>query len=157
MGEADLEQELLSDLEAMPERLADEEFCLDLYRALANNAWRKAGHDGRLSLSWKRADEFINAVRERHGLPPVERAQSGGEGEVSDLIREALGPRGWTWEPLDTSEHQPDHVTSAEDPPPPDQGERQSPVSAARAWERQAHEEAERTRTGADPVPATHG
>lgn len=49
----DLERELVADLATLEERLADERFCSDLYRALAGRLWRKdAGPDGHVSLSW---------------------------------------------------------------------------------------------------------
>ena len=48
-----LERELSEDLETLGERFADEEFSTEMYRALANNVWRKGS--GGVSLSWNRA------------------------------------------------------------------------------------------------------
>jgi len=50
-----LEQELRHDLAAIEDRFAkDNSFSRDLYRALANNTWRKDGSDGHVALSWAR-------------------------------------------------------------------------------------------------------
>ena len=143
-----LERELLRDLGTITSRVSfDEEFCADLYRALANSRWRKeGGPDGYLSLSWKRAEELVNDVRTRGGKDALTLAQTGGEGEVSDAVREELGALGWEIEPLDTSQHDPEHLSEPESPPPADQGERQAPVDDPHRWEREAHAEADRFR-----------
>jgi hypothetical protein len=39
-------------------------------------------------------------------------ARAGGEGEVTEGVREEIERLGWRTEPLDTSEDQPDHVES---------------------------------------------
>jgi hypothetical protein len=130
-----LERELINDLERLEERFADDEFSTDLYRALTNNVIRKQdGPDGHVSLSWSRAEEIVNGFREKNGRAALELAQTGGEGEVSDLVRDELGRRGWSFAPLNTSRHDDEHEGRPESPPPRD-GE--SPE-----WERQAHAEA---------------
>ena len=136
-----LEQELVRDLAPLGERLArDEEFCADLYRALANNRWRKeGGPDGHVALSWSRAEALVNDLRTGEEKEALVLAQTGGEGEVSDLMRDELGRLGWTSEPLDTSEHDPEHLSQPESPPPPETGERDAPVEDPHAWEREAH------------------
>ena len=142
-----LERELLDDLAALPERFADEEFCTDLYRALANNTWRKdGGSDGELSLSWNRAEALVNDLRRRYGEQPLTLAQTGGEGEVSELIADELGRLGWTADPLNTSRHHEAHLTQPESAPPADQGERRAPVGDSGEWERRAREEADEQR-----------
>ena len=84
-----LEQELRDDLATLEERFADEEFSSELYRALANNRWRKeGGAEEHVSLSWSRAERLVNELRERFGHEPLTLAQTGGEGEVSDLVAE---------------------------------------------------------------------
>jgi hypothetical protein len=140
-----LERELVRDLETLGERIArDEEFCADLYRALSNNRWRKeSGPDGHVSVSWSRAEELVNGVRGRQGKEPLALAQSGGEGEISALVRDELGRLGWSAKALDTGEHDRDHVTQPESPPPAGHGERMAPADDARGWEREAHEEAD--------------
>jgi hypothetical protein len=139
-----LERELVRDLHALEERFADDEFASELYRALTNRIWRKQdGPDGHVSLSWGRAEEIVNELRARVGAEPLELAQTGGEGEVSRVVGEELGRLGWSSTPLNTGRHDPEHAAKPESPPPPEAGEERSPVDDSRAWERQAHQEAD--------------
>jgi hypothetical protein len=132
-----LERRLLDDLTRLGDRLADtERFCRDLYGALAGYALEPRDGEGRLALSFKRAEELLNEARAALGLPRLEGlAQSGLEGRLGDRAREALESLGWEVRPRRTDEHDPAHVWSPEDPPPGTGG---SPE-----WERRAHEEAE--------------
>ena len=140
-----LEQELRDDLATLEEHFADEEFSSELYRALANNRWRKeGGAEEHVSLSWSRAERLVNELRERFGHEPLTLAQTGGEGEVSDLVAEQLGRVGWRYETLDTSERDEAHLAEPESAPPADQGARMAGVDDPRGWEREAHEEADR-------------
>jgi hypothetical protein len=135
----ELEAELVRDLHTLQERFRDEKFCRELYRALADRVWHKAeGPPGHIALSWKRIEELVNAIRDELGEPPLELDQTGGEGEVSRTVAQELGRLGWTSEPLDTSRHDPAHVSSPEDPPP---AKTEPPE-----WERQAHAEADAAR-----------
>jgi hypothetical protein len=109
-------QLLQADMQRLGDRMRDEKFCFELYRALADNKWTKEGES--VALSWKRAEELINAVRRGLGVEPLVLAQTGGEGTVDRTIREAFEPLGWRIEPLDTSEHDPAHLDSPEDEPP---------------------------------------
>lgn len=137
--------ELIRSLEQLGERVADERFARDLYRALSDRRWIR-DHDGiSIAVSWKRAEEIVNLLRSRFGEEPLTLAQTGGEGELTDRVREAIEPLGWRTEPLDTSQSQPDHVDDPESPPPPDTGERHAPTERPPAW-REAEEEAERHR-----------
>lgn len=141
-----LEHHLTNDLATLGDRLVDEEFCLQLYRALAGNALSPAsdGHSGRVSLSWRRSEDIVNELRERVGRPPMALAQTGGEGEVSSTVSDELGRLGWILRPRDTSEHDDAHLASAHDPPPAEQGERRAPVGPDETrWEERAHEEAD--------------
>jgi alkylated DNA repair dioxygenase AlkB len=141
-----LERELRDDLATLAERFGDEEFSSDLYRALANNRWEKeGGPEGRVSLSWSRAERLVNELRERAGQPPLTLAQTGGEGEVSSVVEDELSRLGWRREALDTSQRDDAHLAEPESPPPADQGARQAGVDDPGAWERQAHAEADRT------------
>ena len=147
-----LERELLEDLATLEQRFADEEFATELYRALANNVWRKAGGPtGHVSLSWARAEELVNELRGRVGDEPLTLAQTGGEGDVSPVVAEELGRLGWSAQPLNTSRHDPAHLAQPESPPPVEHGERHAPVGDSGEWERRAHEEADR------PARATGG
>ena len=109
-------QLLQADMQRLEHRMRDEKFCRELYRALADNVWTKDGES--VALSWKRAEELINAVRRGLDEPPLALAASGGEGVVDRTIREEFEPLGWQIEPLDTSRHDPAHLSSPEDPPP---------------------------------------
>ena len=145
-GAERLEAELTQELAALSERFADDEFSSELYRALTNNVWRKpGGPEGHLSLSWGRAEELVNELRSSvAGEAPLTLAQTGGEGEVSDVVADELGRLGWRAQPLNTSRHDPQHLDRPESPPPSDHGERGAPVEDAGEWQRRAHEEAER-------------
>jgi hypothetical protein len=113
------EAALIDDLVQLRSRFRDEKWSAELYRALANDEWFKEGDPTSfVALSWKRAEEIINALRALEGREPLVLAQTGGEGEVSRTVEEELGRLGWRHRPLDTSEHDPDHVSSPEDPPP---------------------------------------
>lgn len=134
------EQQLLLDALELHERTADERFMADLYSALANNRWRRDGMKGELSVSWSRAEEVVNELRRGFGHEPLDLAQRGGEGEISTTVAEELGRLGWRAQPLDTSTHDPGHVTQPEaSPPPRGQGERFAPADQV-DWEREAHE-----------------
>ncbi|HEX8855293.1 MAG TPA: hypothetical protein VF752_06800 [Thermoleophilaceae bacterium] len=109
-------QLLQADMQRLEDRMRDEKFARELYRALADNKWTKEGES--VALSWRRAEELINAVRRGHRAAPLALAETGGEGELDRSIREAFEPLGWRIEPLDTSRHDPDHLSSPEDPPP---------------------------------------
>ena len=107
----DLEDALLRDLFPLRDRLREEWFARELYRALTNTAWRKQdGPDGHLSVSWARAERIVNELREREGEPPLQLTQAGGEGEVSGTIGEELAGLGWTSAPLDTGHHDDAHA-----------------------------------------------
>jgi hypothetical protein len=139
---ADLEDALLRDLFPLRDRLRDEWFARELYQALTNTSWRKQdGPEGHLSLSWSRAEAIVNELRERDGEPPLELAQSGGEGEVSGMLAEELAGLGWASAPLDTGRHDDAHVADADEPPPASRDRGEAPE-----WQRRAHEEAERNR-----------
>jgi hypothetical protein len=142
-----LEAELSDDLLGLGERFADEAFCAELYRALSRTAWHKPdGPAGHVALSWSRAEELVNGLRHEAGRPPLALAQTGGEGEVSDLVRDELGRLGWVARPLDTGRHDDAHLAQPASPPPADAGERQSPAEDSGAWERRAHAEADDAR-----------
>jgi hypothetical protein len=154
----DLERTLVRDLESLGDRLADEEFCTELYRALTNRVWRRSGGpDGHVSLSWREAEEIVNELRRAAGREALELAQTGGEGEVSATVGAELERLGWTSQPLNTGRHDDAHVEQAKSPPPADQGDRDAPVEDSRGWEREAHREAEEARLRTGGPPATQG
>jgi hypothetical protein len=137
----DLERELARDLGSLGDRLADEKFTTELYRGLANRTWRKAdGPDGHIVLSWRRADEVVNGLRERAGHERLALAQTGGEGEVSATVDGELRALGWTHAPLNLGRHDERHVEDPASPPPDDD-------PAKRRDDSVAHAEAERNRS----------
>ncbi|HWI09453.1 MAG TPA: hypothetical protein VNT54_18285 [Solirubrobacteraceae bacterium] len=139
-----LERELVRDLATLDDRFADEHFGADLYRALAGNALAKQDLPGRVSLSWRRAEEIVNALRADVAREPVELAQSGDEGAVAETVAGELRRLGWHARPRDTNRHDDSHVASAADPPPAEQGERRAPVGPEETdWEQRAHDEAD--------------
>ncbi|MGZ4461380.1 MAG: hypothetical protein ACXVZP_00950 [Gaiellaceae bacterium] len=109
-------QLLQTDMQWLDDRIRDDKFARELYRALANNRWTKDGESA--ALSWKRAEELINAVRRGLGAAPLVLAETGGEGVVDRSISAAFEPLGWRIEPLDTTTHDPAHLASPDDPPP---------------------------------------
>ena len=132
------ERQLVEDLASLEERFADEDFSSQLYRALASTVWRKEGLESELGLSWSRAEELVNDLRARFRRDPLVLAQTGGEGEVSDLVASELGGLGWSARPLDTGRDEDAHLGRPESPPRAD--------AAAPDWERRAHEEADESR-----------
>jgi len=118
-----LEHDLVHDLQSLVDALADDSLAEELYRSLASTAWGRPGSgDGRVTVSWKRAEDIVNGLREQGGHPPLTLAQTGGEGEVGRRVAEALGARGWTRRPQDTRRHDAAHADSPPDPPPKPHG-----------------------------------
>src|SRR2546423_13252832 len=91
---------LQADMQRLEDRMRDEKFSRELYRALADNKWSKEGES--VALSWKRAEELINAVRRGLGEEPLVLAETGGEGAVGRSVREEFEPPGWAVQPLGT-------------------------------------------------------
>ena len=140
-----LEHELVRDLGELRDDLGEDAFARELYRGLASHRLTRLGNaDGDLSLSWRRAEEIVNGLRERAGAEALTLAQTGGEGDLSDRVASALGALGWRVAPLDTTRHDPHHVSEPPSPPPPGQGERDAPTEPPEDW-REAHEEADRS------------
>jgi hypothetical protein len=140
----DTERRLLDDLDEIAPRAADEKLATELYRALARNVWRRDGEE--VSPSLQRAEWLVNQWRERHGQPPLDLAQSGGEGDVDRTVDEELRRLGWTHRPLNTGRREQAHKSLGESPPPPDHGERMAPVGPSDERDRRAHEEADAER-----------
>ena len=139
------EQRLVRDLGDLREELRDDDLAGELYRCLANRALsREDDPEARVSLSWRRAEEIINGLRERAGEAALTLAQTGGEGELSDRVSEALGERGWRARPLDTSQHDSSHASEPNSPGPQGQGGRDVGSEQGEVW-REAHAEADRT------------
>lgn len=102
------ERELAHDLHTLGDLIHDDSFYPELYRSLAGVPWSRDGEH--VALSWKRAEELLNAVRAEHDLPKLRLAQTGGEGEVSARVADALEPLGWTQGPANTARHDDAHI-----------------------------------------------
>jgi hypothetical protein len=87
-----LERQLATDLRTLGE--IDDALYPELYKSLAGVPWAHEG--GHIALSWKRLETLLNALRAEHDLPALKLARSGGEGEISPRVVEALAPLGWT-------------------------------------------------------------
>ncbi len=123
-----LERELLTDLHTIRTRFGDDEFSSDLYRALTNTVWRKAGGpEGHVSLSFGRAEAVVNELRAQEQHPPLTLAQTGAEGEVSRVVEDELSRLGWSHRPLNTGRHDDTHLERPGSPPPAGQGAAQAP------------------------------
>ncbi len=112
-----LERELLTDLKTLHRMVQADDFDEELYRALAGVEWHRGG-GGHVTLSWKRAERIINAGRAEHGRPPLTLAQTGGEGEVTERVANALRDRGWRPRPLRAGVHDAAHVNGRNGAPP---------------------------------------
>lgn len=112
-----LESELVSDLTAdgLTGRFGDDQLCAELYRFLTNRTLSKDGRH--LVLSWSRAEALVNDLRASENHEPLELAQSGGEGVVSETVSDVLDRMGWTHRPLSTSGHHDGHQGASEAPP----------------------------------------
>ena len=133
----ELEEILRADLRGIADEIRRQDLWDELYRALTNRRWYRAGVDGvHVAPSWKRTEELINELRAEHDLPPVELAQTGGEGTLDETVARMLDSLGWTSEREDTSDHDDQHLDSPED----------QPVTPPQDTLRDAHEEAERNR-----------
>ena len=156
MAETDrAESTLISDLATLGERLRDEEFSTELYRALAGGHLVKDGQA--LAPSWSRAERLVNDLRGEQGNEPLTLAQTGGEGLLSELVANELRRLGWTWKDRDTSRDDPAHAGDPASSPSPGTGERDAPVSDSSEWERTAHQEADATRSGSADAPPDSG
>lgn len=156
MAETDrAESALITDLATLGERFRDEQFSTELYRALAGGHLTKDGQG--FAPSWSRAERLVNDLRAEQGNEPLTLAQTGGEGEVSDLVADELQGLGWRWKSRDTSQDDPAHANEPASPSTSETGERQAPVSDSSEWERTAHAEADATRAGRSDAPADSG
>lgn len=108
-----IERTLLNDLQVLADLVQnDDSFYAELYRGLAGVQWHRKGDGGHVTFSWKRAEEVVNAERERLGLPPVAYAQTGGEGEVTKRVADALSGPGWHPRPEKPGVHDDAHFDS---------------------------------------------
>ncbi len=139
------EQELERDLGELSDAVREDAFAAELYRGLVNHRLVDPDDPRRrqVALSWRRAEEVVNGLRRHAGEEPLTLAQTGGEGSLTDRVEEALTRLGWSVRPLDTSSHDPGHVSEPNSPPPRGQGERDAPTEPPEAW-READAEADR-------------
>jgi hypothetical protein len=112
-----LEQQLLDDLRSLGPRLEDDRFVGDLYRALTRTRWSRFDRDGSVSLSFSRASELLDWLRQERGAATLELEQTGGEGEVSHRLDDVLRELGWRVNDLNTGRHDDRHLAGAEREP----------------------------------------
>ena len=112
-----LERELLNDLRTLHKMVQTDHFDEELYRGLAGVEWHRSG-GGHVTLSWKRAETIINEQRAEHGRPPLTLAQTGGEGEVTERVANALRGQGWRPRPHRPGTHDRGHVNGRAGAPP---------------------------------------
>ncbi|CAA9485346.1 MAG: hypothetical protein AVDCRST_MAG38-2289 [uncultured Solirubrobacteraceae bacterium] len=149
------EAALKTDLAGLGDRFTDEKFCTELYRALAGGRLVK---DGMVyAPSWSRAERLVNDLRAEHDREPLTLAQTGDEGEVSDVVAAELQRLQWSWKPRDTSRDDPAHSEESRSAPPSGAGERGASVSGSQDWERRAHDEADATQRGLAGAPPESG
>lgn len=89
-----VDRDLEHDIKALAERArADREFAVELYAALCNADWR---HDDgtEWSGSWRYAGGVVADLRGR-GEDYIDYYCSGGEGEITDRVSEAMAALGW--------------------------------------------------------------
>ena len=120
-----LERELLNDLRTLHKMVQTDDFDEELYRALAGVEWHRSG-GGHVTLSWKRAEKTINAQRAEHDLPPLTLAQTGGEGEVTERIANALRHQGWRPRPHRPGTHDRGHLDGRASAPPRTESKRKT-------------------------------
>jgi hypothetical protein len=137
-----LERALAADLATLGDRLAEERFSAELYRALTNTRWYRDGLDGHLALSWNLAERIVNDLRAHDDRAPLALAQTGGEGEVAPVVETELRGLGWTHKPLDTHRNDDDHVSEPAGAPPSPGVTPPGHVSAEERFH-DAHEDAE--------------
>lgn len=156
MAETDrAESTLITDLASLGERFRDEEFSTELYRALAGGHLVKDGQA--FAPSWSRAERLVNDLRAEQGNEPLTLAQTGGEGELSELVADHLRRLGWTWKARDTTRDDSAHASDPASSPASGTGERDAPVSDSAEWKRTAHSEADATRSGSTDAPPDAG
>ena len=92
-GAPDLYADLMSSTR-VAELVRDRGFAEDLYRALCNIKWLRAGKEW--SCTWRSAGDVVAALRDL-GEDHMEFYCSGGEGTVTADVASELGKLGWTW------------------------------------------------------------
>lgn len=137
---AGLQRELDADLAALGDRVADDRFAGELYRALANRTWSNASGaaPGHVALSWSRAEALVNELRAACGAGALALAQTGGEGDLSPHVQAALEAAGWSSGALNTGRADDAHVDADTGTP--------APTPSGTDWEAEAHAAAEANR-----------
>jgi len=87
-----------NDLNLLKEKLADEEYAVDMYRALCNMRWENKSTGKIYSCSWRYAGGLIADIRDV-GENYMDFYCSGNEGHVSESIETDLNNLGWIQHP----------------------------------------------------------
>lgn len=92
---------LENDLLRLGGRVLDAGYALELYRAMCNVVWRYGDRPGEEWMcSWRMAGEIVADLRAAHSSGAIREDYldwycSGGEGAVTDRIRDDLHSIGW--------------------------------------------------------------
>ena len=90
--------EFESDINNLYQKLLNDDYAKDLYRALCNMRWKKRGFTELYSCSWRYAGGLIATIRNK-GEDYMNFYLSGYEGNVTDEIRDDLKRLGWKQDP----------------------------------------------------------
>jgi hypothetical protein len=130
---------LLREVERLGDRVCEDWFAVELYRALAGRRWRSEDGAGVVAMSWRRAEQVVDDLREAHRAPTLSLAQRGGEGQLSEEVDRVLRAHGWVSEQMNPDRHDPTHTDAARGLPP-------RPGAPPARWEQQAHRAAHQER-----------
>ena len=105
-----LELQLEDDLRSLGPRLEDERLVRDLYDALTRTRWSRHDRRGAVSLSFGRAEQLLNGLREEREEEPLPLGSSGGEGEIARRVADVADELGWRIDELDTGRRDDAHL-----------------------------------------------
>lgn len=88
------------DLKDIADKLQDDDFAKDVYRALCNMRWQSKNNPKKVySCTWRYAGELVAELRAK-GEIYLDFYLSGGEGGITKEVGEAFGEMGMGWVPL---------------------------------------------------------
>jgi len=87
----------------LSEKIKNDEYAVDVYRALCNMRWRNESIDDTYSCSWRYAGGLVAELRGK-GEDYLDFYCSGGEGRVSKEVELDLNDLGWSKLPWEDKE-----------------------------------------------------